>query len=203
MKQEINFRSTTGYRSDDSADAYVELAITNNYPTVTAQGNTVGWEQAYPPVKLNSSSSADVRLAGSHGSNTTDAPVIYRVDLPAPGTYRIRCAAGRYDAIRGANIRIFDDSSLLSEIIPPQGLSAAIRFIDASNVERTAANWPSLNQSVDLTFTTSTLRVYNGGQTIPGHGGVYIAHFSVESVAPPSGLSPAFLRNYYMNQGWA
>lgn len=204
MKQEINFRSTTAYRSDDSADAHVEATLSVTYPTVTAQGNTVGWEQVgYDPFKFNASLSVDVRLAGSRGSSTTGAPGIYRVNLPAAGTYRIRCAAGRYDAIRGANIRIFDNTSLLSEIIPPRGLSASGRYIDASNVERTAANWPSLNQSVDLTFTSSTLRVYNAGQVISGQSYGYIAHFSVESVAPPSGLGPAFLRNYYMNQGWA
>ena len=204
MKQEINFRSTTAYRSDDSADAYVEATLSVTYPTVTAQGNTVGWEQVgYDPFRFNSSLSVDVRLAGSRGNGIAGAPGIYRVNLPAAGTYRIRCAAGRFDAIRGANIRIFDDSSLLSEIIPPQGLSASGSYIDASNVERTAANWPSLNQSVDLTFTSSTLRVYNGGQDISGQLWAYIAHFSVESVAPPSGLSPAFLRNYYINQGWA
>ena len=204
MKQEINFRATIAYRSDDSAAAHVEDTLSVTYPTVTAQGNTVGWEQVgYDPFRFNSSLSVDVRLAGSRGNGIAGAPGIYRVNLPAAGTYRIRCAAGRFDAIRGANIRIFDDSSLLSEIIPPQGLSATGRYIDASNVERTAANWPSLNQSVDLTFTSSTLRVYNGGQPISGQNYAYIAHFSVESVAPPSGLSPAFLRNYYINQGWA
>lgn len=204
MKQEINFRGTTGFRSGDSADAYVEATLSVTYPTVTAQGNTVGWEQVgYDPFKFNSSLSVDVRLAGSRGNGDTGAPGIYRVNLPAPGTYRIRCAAGRQVTTRGANIRIFDDSSLLSEIIPPQALSGAGRYIDASNVERTAADWPSLNQSVDLTFTSSTLRVYNGGQDILGATSAFIAHFSVESVAPPSGLSPAFLRNYYMNQGWA
>lgn len=206
MKQEINFRSTTAYRSDDSADAHVEATLSVTYPTVTAQGNTVGWEQVgYDPFKFNisSSPSVDVRLAGSRGNGLAGAPGIYRVDLPVPGTYRIRCAAGRLDAIRGVNIRIFDDSSLLSEIIPPQGISVVGNHIDASNVERTAADWPSLNQSVDLTFTTSTLRVYNAGQPISGQSYAYIAHFSVESVAPPSGLGPAFLRNYYMNQGWA
>ena len=148
----------------------------------------MGWEQVgYDPYEFNSSLSVDVRLAGSRGSGDTGAPGIYRVDLPVPGTYRIRCAAGRFDAVRGANIRIFDDSSLLSEIIPPQALSATGRYIDASNVERTAANWPSLNQSVDLTFTSSTLRVYNGGQDILDVAWAFIAHFSVESVAPPSG----------------
>lgn len=186
-------------------DAHVEATLSVTYPTVTAQGNTVGWEQVgYDPFKFNisSSPSVDVRLAGSRGNGIAGAPGIYRVNLPAAGTYRIRCAAGRYDSIRGANIRIFDNSSLLSEIIPPQGLSAAGSYIDASNVELTAANWPSLNQSVDLTFTSSTLRVYNAGQPISGQSYAYIAHFSVESI-PTSGLSPAFLRNYYMNQGWA
>jgi hypothetical protein len=203
LKQEINFRSTTAYRSDDSADAHVEATLSVTYPTVTAQGNTVGWEQVgYDPFKFNISLSVDVRLAGSRGNGIAGAPGIYRVNLPAAGTYRIRCAAGRLDAIRGVNIRIFDDSSLLSEIIPPQAISVVGNHIDASNVERTAANWPSLNQSVDLTFTSSTLRVYNGGQPISGQSYAYIAHFSVESI-PTSGLSPAFLRNYYMNQGWA
>ncbi len=204
MKQEINFRSTTHYRSDDSVDAHVEATLSVTYPTVTAQGNTVGWEQVgYDPFKFNSSLSVDVRLAGSRGNGTAGAPGIYRVNLPASGTYRIRCAAGRFDAIRGANIRIFDNSSLLSEIIPPQGLSVAGSYIDASNVEHTAANWPSLNQSVDLTFTSSTLRVYNAGQAISGQNYGYIAHFSVESVAPPPGVTPVILRNHYINQEWA
>lgn len=184
LPQQINFRATAGYRTDDSADAYVQIGLTVNYPTVTPQGNTVGFEQVgADSFQFNESATNDVRLAGARGSSTSGAPGIYRIDLPAAGTYRIRCAAGRATAIRGVNVRIFDDTNLLSEIIPPKSATAVNIFTDATNVDRTAADWPAQNQSVDLVFATSILRIYNSGQVISGRTHAYIAHFSVESVS--------------------
>ncbi len=203
MKQEINFRATTGYRSDDSVDAHVEATLSVNYPTVTAQGNTVGWEQIGGSAnKFNLSLTNDPRLAGVTGviaSSTTAG--IYRFDIPSPGTYRIRCAAGTYDNARGANLRVFDGGTLLSQIVPPQKTTPP-NIIDATNTARNVTNWPSLNQAVDLPLTTSILRVYHAGEVVSGVTYTYLAHISVESI-PTSGITPAFLRNYYMNQGWA
>lgn len=204
MKQEINFRSTAGYRSDDSVDAYVQtLAATITYPTTSPQGNNVGLEQIGGSAnKYDLSLTNDPRLAGVHGvsaSSTTAA--IYRVDLPAAGKYRIRCAAGTFDNARGANARVFDNTTLLSQIIPPT-ITTPPNVIDATNTAISATNWPSTNNPVDFTFSSTILRFYHAGQPVSGTTYTYIAHFSVESVSS-GGLSPALLRNHYMNQGWA
>lgn len=141
----------------------------------------------------------DARLAGVLGNqDTTEGK--YRIDLPSAGNYRVRCAAGS-DGPRAAYIRVFDGASLLSTLVSPQLTTGGYRYVDAGDVERAGADWPSLNLPKDLTFTSTTLRIYNGGYDVAGSSYAYIAHFSVETA--PSGLSPAFLRNYYMNQGWA
>lgn len=202
MKQEINFRSTSGYRADDSADAYVQTVLSVNYPTVTAQGNNVGWENLNDPYAFNESLSNDVRLAGGQGLSTNMAASTYRIDLPATGSYRLRCAAGRVSAIRGVNISVNDNTTPLATLVTPKTPSAANRFYDATDVELTAANWPGSNQPKDVTFTSTILRIKVGGNVISGQSWAYIAHFSVESISS-GGPSPAFLRNYYMNQGWA
>lgn len=196
IRQEINFRSSVPYRSDDSIYAHVQAGTSVNFPTVTAQGNTVGWEQiGASPYENSVSLTVDVRLAGAYASLVTGLPSIYRINLPAPGKYSIRCAAGRLDAARGANIRMFDDSTLLSEIIPAQSQSAAGTFFDAANVELDKADWPVMNQSIDLTFTSNVLRIYNAGTGSSATVWGYIAHFSVESAsAPPPGLGSGGMR---------
>jgi len=203
LKQEINFRGTVGYRSDDSVDAYVQTGTTANYPVVTAQGNTVGWESmGTSPNKFDLSLTNDPRLAGVHGvSASSSTPGIYRVDLPAAGKYRIRCAEGTFDAAKGVNARVFDNTTPLSQIIPPM-ITTPPGVIDATNTQISVTNWPSTNSPVDFTFSSTILRFYHGGEPVSGTTYTYIAHFSVESVSS-GGLSPAFLRNHYMNQGWA
>lgn len=204
MKQEINFRSTTGYRSDDSADAYVQVSTANNYPTTTPQGNNVGWEFKNDPWVYNTSTTNDVRLGGCVAVGDWSFVSSYRIDLPSAGDYVMRCAAGRQNATRAVDLKIDDGSSFLVKLVSLQMMSANDRFFDATDVERTGANWPSLNQPTSATFSSTILRLRMGGVGIAGDDWVFLAHFSVESAgSPPIGLSPAFLRNYYMNQGWA
>jgi len=127
---------------------------------------------------------------------------VYRIDLPAPGAYRIRGAFGVDDGAKGVNARVFDNTTLLSQIVPPQA-SVVPYIVDATNTHVTAADWPAMNAPVDLSFSSSIFRFYHGGEVVSGVGdtNTYVSHISVETA--PSGLSPAFLRNYYMNQGWA
>lgn len=202
MKQEINFRSTTGYRSDDSVDAHVETSTVVNYPTVSAQGNTVGWEISVAGANaFNLSTSLDARLAGVSGNPDTSVR-IYRIDLPSPGTYRLRCAAGA-DGARVVYLRALDDVSLVATLVPPQLSPGAFIYLDATGVARAGADWPAMNSYIDINMSTATLKFTNGGVDVAGSTYAYIAHLSVESVAPPSGVTPVILRNHYMNQGWA
>jgi len=188
LKQEINFRGTVGYRSDDSADAYVQ-SVGVNYPTTSPQGNNVGWESmGTSPDKADLSLTNDPRLAGVHGvSASSTTPGIYRVDLPAAGKYRIRCAEGAFNIARGANARVFDNTTLLSQIVPPV-ITTPPGVIDASNTQMNVTDWPSTNSPVDFTFSSTILRFYHGGEPVSGTTRTYIAHLSVET-APSDNTS--------------
>ena len=188
MIQEINFRSTTGYRSDDRVNTYIQTTLALNYPTVTPQGFAVGWESNDSPFTANISLTQDVRLAGIYGNPDT-SECIYRVDLPSSGEYRIRCAAGA-DLTRVVYLRLFDNITLNTTLVSPQLTSGGYMYVDATDVERSGADWPSLNGYKDVTMSSTVMRFDNGGMDIPGGTYVYLAHLSIELLAPtpPSGI---------------
>jgi len=173
--QGINFRNTVGYVTD-GADDYVQTGTTANYPTTTSQGNVVGWEDAISTTE-NRNSSVDARLAGVAQAF---GPTIsrFRLDLPVAGTYRITLAAGDVSFANWAICEIFDNvtsKGVLCNQIPGAG-----SFCDATDTVLTAANWPSSNTSVDITFASTICRLTfgdgNGAHTWT------VAHLKVEKV---------------------
>jgi len=151
--QGIDFRATSGFVTDPSGfDA--EIGTTANYPRTTAQGHTVGWEQA-PSGTRDRSSGVDARLAGiAFNSTTTD--ITYRLDLPN-GTYSLRLACGDQSASQKTTCTISDGTTVLSSF---SNSTAAAHFLDATGVIRTsAADWVTNNAPLSVTITTGILRI--------------------------------------------
>lgn len=162
--QGINFRTnnTAPYNTDG---AHNDCFWTDNngtphaYPTSTPQGNTAGFEQSLPDSR-NRNSSIDARLMGM--GFAVNVQVDFRIDLPAPGNYKIGLAAGDYDNAQSNAIELFDGITSLGLLA--NGASAANKFRDATNTERTVAEWVASNEGGDesalvtKTFATTICR---------------------------------------------
>lgn len=179
--QEVNFRATSGFVSGDSADAHIETSTGNNYPTVSAQGVTLGWTSAASSIdRRNVSAGINPKLAGIAASNSGVTACNYRVNLTAlggPGTYRIRVAMGDDDNARpNQKLEVFDDSSSLGVLI--NGPAANHRWLDATGVELTATTWPTDNDYVDLVFTSNIANFLFG----TGSNNWAVSHISIEKL---------------------
>lgn len=177
--QEINFRNTSGFRTGDSADAYIQTAISINYPTTTSQGNDVGWENGTMEASENNhndASGVDVRLAGMH---FRDASRDYRIDLPNTGTFKFRLGMVDHAYAGVAHKCEIFDTSTSRGVLCDDASAAQHNVIDAQGSELSEANWPSSNAwSDDMTFTSTICRV-----RFPNTAYWAIAHITVEEVS--------------------
>lgn len=187
MIQEINFRGTTAYGSGDSADAYVQntAAGSNNYPTTTPQGVTVGWDTglSIEHRDVPHGVTPDIRLLGLAASSPGSGQGEYRVDLPSTGTYRIRLAMGDDDNTRpNQKCEIFDNTTSKGVAIATGSSNHFWR--DATDVEYNAANWVTSNSPVDITFSSTIAKFLFGD----GTNNWAVAHIRIESVSggPPA-----------------
>jgi hypothetical protein len=159
LQQGINFRQTVGF-IDDGANEYAEaglgFSITLTYPTTTAEGNTVGWEQMDAGVTSRDRNNLnDRRLAGVAFCEACGAT--YRIDIRSPGNKNIRFAAGDNDYGLGAHIEIFDTNISLG-ILANRTNSGANVYTDAMNMEYSEVDWLKNNSPTLLVFSTSILR---------------------------------------------
>jgi len=182
LPQGINLRLTSGYVTDVAND-YGEIASSANFPTTTPQGNNVGWESGSSiNARYDRNSANDPRLAGVvyMGSWVEHN---YRIDLPAAGDYKIRCALGDPSTSYNVSLQIVDNTTVKRTVVSPVYTGAAGRFYDASGVERTsAADWVANNAEITETFASTILRF-----RIPMSGDLKTAaHFYVESASAPA-----------------
>ena len=184
LPQGINFRQTLAFVTDGANEtAEVEDSpgsgtASANYPHTSTQGNNIGWESGTAlEVRNRSNSGADVRLRGI--VNNPDATNDYRIDLPSAGSYAVRIGAGDGEYTGECKVELFDTNSSLG-VLCNGTTSAANRFFDADGTDLTAANWPSQNTLVQVTFATTICRFRNGGGTgIDGK----LAHVYIEAAA--------------------
>lgn len=186
--QGIDFRASAPFVSDP-ANCDNEIGTTANYPRTSAQGNTVGWEQAPSLPTRDRSSGVDARLAGMAGTfNSSGSAANYRLDLPSAGDYVIRMAIG--DQAGGhANtvVELFDNVTSLGKIVNV-GSTATDEFYDATGVKRTSdTDWVTNNATLTKTFASTILRVQIG-DTSGSSDFTCIAHLFVQ--AAPSGATP-------------
>lgn len=197
LPQGINFRGTAGYVTD-GANEDNEASAGVTYPRTSAQGNTVGWEQA-PGDHLDRNSALDRRLAGIHYRNGTS--IKYRIDLPATGNYNVRCACGDAIAVAAAKLELFDTTTSLGVLASAAASGVASgSFRDATNTEYTAANWPGSNTAVAATFASTICRFALGGTA----NFDILAHVYIEAAAASGVTYPQLERGIRgLNRGVA
>lgn len=174
--QGIDFRSSSGFVTDPSGcDA--ETGTTANYPRTSAQGNTVGWEQA-PSGTRNRSASVDARLAGIAFNSSSSTEIKYRLDVPN-GTYTLTLALGDATTTQRTTCHVYDGATVLATIGPTATTGG--QFIDASGVVRTSASdWVTNEVTISVTITTGILRV---GILQGGSASGVIAHLKAVQAA--------------------
>lgn len=142
------FRFSAAFVPTAAGDVAV---LGERYPT--ARGD--GWEA--PIETRDRSSSAPPRLAGQHQLSVGGAAeVAYRVDVPRPGRYRVRLAAGDATYDNRARFELRDGATVL--YTQPERVLSVGQFVDAGGVTRTLSSWESDNQPRDVTLATTTFR---------------------------------------------
>lgn len=183
----INIRQTLAYVTDGATDYYAGQdgsGYLTVYPSLSLGGVTSGWDASTSVDCRNRSTGVDVRLAG-HGFSSGSNPSVFRIDLPATGTYDIWYASGdnSYALASTNKVAIYDNATLVDSQVG--GTSAAARWLDAGHVERTASAWatngaaPSGTSKITYNFASTTFWIKLGDGTNTGT----LAHLHLTSVA--------------------
>ena len=176
-----------------------DLSSLDTYSSGRGYGYVAGG--TYNPRTRNTA--LDRRLVGTHWT-ATNTQAVYRVDLPATGSYTIRTASG--DASGGASVylELFDGISAgvgvtSKGVLSTGSTSTAAAFKDATDVERaTPSAWVSNNASITATFSTTVLVLHIGNGLAGGSGnGGSLSYFYIESSGGGGGSSIAAISNYY------
>jgi hypothetical protein len=186
--QGIDFRQTSGFVTDPTNCDY-EIGSAINYPRVTAQGNTVGWED--DPSVNQRDRNANVGDAAKLAGIVFGSSVLrYRFDLPSAGNYKVRIAAGDGAGANGVKVEVFDNVTSLGVLVSDRttGVLTVDQFVDATDVVRTStADWVSNNAlSATLTFASTICRF----KVFSALGGNYaLSHLWVEAASGGGGGS--------------
>jgi hypothetical protein len=178
-----NFRATAGFVSDGTNETWF-----TRFDTYPVNRNSVTFGTSGGPLESRDrNSSLDPRLAGQiQVTNANPTQGTLRIDLPAPGDYRIRLAvgdAGSTQAYQYAEIRDGLGGSVLLAIDEPTGTLAG-QWIDAGGVKRGAANWIANNQALVISPTGAVLEIVVGE---PGTGQLSsstVAHVLLQKLSP-------------------
>lgn len=174
--QGLNFRRTLAFTTDVSPED-PELLGTADYPRVTAQGNTVGFESDAPSRDFRDRQAGNDRRIVGDGFNDGDSENFnYRIDLPSAGVYSLRSASGDGNYTSSTRVEILDDATSLG-LISQTNTTAANSFRDATDTEYTAANWPGSNTAVNKTFASTICRLKLT------RAASHLAHFSIDGPA--------------------
>jgi hypothetical protein len=171
----INFRATSGFVTDAAGETYCLAA--DAYPT-TRGGFTFGWE-AGPDGDRDRDSGHNRRLAGIHFSaNTAHA---FRLDLTA-GSYDVHAAFGDAASTNPAEWLLRDGTTTR---VTYTGAGGFDQFYDATNVLRSAANWPGGELATTQNFSTGILRLKPNS----GAGNNVVAHLRAVTAAGGGGTA--------------
>ena len=177
----FDFRGTSGYVSDATncpvaaACTYV-LGGSDTYPISPRNGAVFGWQNGTVTGSDRWSAGPDTRIAGVNTTPNGVAALWFRVDLPAPGVYKIGIALGDASYPQASKMIVADDTTALFTI---SGGTGASGFIDANNINWAYPAWAASNTTRSATFSTSILRVYLGDPA--GTGSSTLAHLWVST----------------------
>jgi hypothetical protein len=194
----FNFRFSDTYVTDGANQTYVEDAGDGTgeaYPVSRSIGGesvTFGWESTYSDQCRDRTTSAtyDPELSGFHQTASGGSDIVFRVDLPAAGDYKIRIAAGEASYDRVIKFQVRDNTT---DLITVSNVSAvAGSFVDAGGTSLTAANWYSSNEQVTETFASTIFRFV---LQAPTSDFSVIAHIEIEQVGGGS-IVPQAMASY-------
>lgn len=173
----LNFRATSGYVTDPPGSTYV--LGTDAYPT-TRSGVTFGYESGFTSTNTRNRSTSTPILAGVH-YEPGDAVPRFRVDLPSPGTYGIRLAAG--DSIANySEWLLLDDST--SKVASNTTTTDASQFVDASDTLRSSkADWIANNAEITVVFSSAILRIDMNYKGIDNPVAAVMSHLEIRQIA--------------------
>lgn len=140
--QGIDLRSTAGFVTDTGSN-YAELTTgnpTNNYPTTSVQGNTVGFVSSVVDARDRQAGN-DPRIAGTSFPN--GGSWSYRIDLPAIGSYDIFAGLGDGNYSATVNLIVLDNGGAVYTL-GNTTTGAGNSFADISGAVSVAASWPSV-----------------------------------------------------------
>ncbi len=169
----INMRASSGYVTDGAGETY---SLGEAYPT-TRGGLTFGWQTNKTASARDRASSNDRRLAGMVFTSNGGATSWFRIDLPAPGSYIIRLAAGDGTTLNAHTLVLKDNTTTIATI--GRTSTNVNNFLDATGVNRAQADWPGLNASIPYTFSTTTFFIECGGGANDGYA-TCLAHVYIE-----------------------
>lgn len=180
----FNFRSSLAFVTDGSNEQMVSNSAGDGlYPTTDTIGGesvTYGWDVA--TTIRNRDAGIDQRLAGLHfWGSAGDTEAVFRIDLPATGSYKIRLAVG--DASFDQNnhwVDVRDNGSVLFNVGGGTVDTVTAHFLDANGTDHTAAAWPGSNTQRSITMSSTVLQV--AIRTVGGVTQGQLAHVEVEQV---------------------
>lgn len=182
----FNFRNTAAFVTDGVNETYV--LPTDVYPTTRTIGGesvTFGWESVVAADGRDRSAASPYapELSGVTFIQPSDTPAdsVFRVDLPAAGSYAINVAAGDQSGASKAFFEV-DDTSTSLIAFGPTVVSAA-SFMDAAGTIRTASDWQANNVAVTKSFATTIFRLKVNKATVNESP---LAHVTLTASGTPS-----------------
>ena len=204
----IDFRSTQNYVTDPAYAVFDNCLNDgiNQQTRTNSNGQSVTWQWSQKcNAATDESNTVDPRLAGIANLYTASGGETLTITLPQPGTYNIGFATGNAVGNQcGAGLCpnfIFRDGASGTQLftVNPNN-PGLVHFIDAANNNWTAAQWPSSNQTQQVTLTGTTLTVSMAAGNPPS-----IAHIRITSVQQTPNFtisaSPASFSIQQGNQG--
>jgi hypothetical protein len=184
----IDFRNTAAFGGGNDAGETHCIAAGGGgmeaYATPLRDGFNMGFTtNAFSAGSRDRSTVPAAKFAGI-AFNEAANQCTFKLELDATGQHTIRAALGDYDNAQTVVVQFLDDTSVISTIT--SSTSAADRFLDATGVERTSANWDANNVALTHTFTTNILNVKIGNNAATATGFIsYLEVSAVISTTPP------------------
>lgn len=161
----FDFRATSGFVTDPTYGVFATSTDTypKSYTAANGSSANAGFTQGSPSAR-DRSASVDPRLAGIvFGPNNSATVIIFRVDLPATGSYTISVASGDQASGQVNNTVTLADGGTVFATVSNNASPGADQYYDASGVLRTSStNWVSSQATISHTFTSTQATVLVG-----------------------------------------
>ncbi len=179
----FNFRETLAFVTDGPNDKWVDSeGAAGIYPqtdTIGGESVTYGWIDNAGVGGRNRNNTIDPRIAGNV-QIANSAKKIFRIDLPAIGTYDVTLGGG--SAAFGADSYIVVKDSATPKL-NLAGVVTSAQVFDSEGTVFAPTDWAANQVSTELSFITTTVFVEVGADGLDT-GNSALAHIGFELTAP-------------------